>query len=84
MPHDAAGQLVERDKSSIELRDEHLAVGERDAAVVPAATRSVDGLLDVGLVRPDPRAGRGVNREYVVIARGDVHRAGRFAFDDIG
>ena len=75
LPHHAARHLVEGDERPVELRDEDLPVTDRDAAVVPSAAGGVDRLFDPRVIRPDALPRRGVHREDVAVAGGEVHHA---------
>ena len=78
-PHLLAGAGVERHEGAVELADEHLALADRHAAIVPAAAHGADALVEAGAVLPDQRAGARVERGDIVIAGGEIHDA---VFDD--
>src|SRR5262249_59239116 len=46
LPELLASCRIERDERAVELAQEHLALAERGAAIVPAAAHRVDALID--------------------------------------
>ncbi len=75
LPREIAGLGVERHEGAVELAEKHLAVGDRDAAVGPAAAHRGDVLVDARAMLPDERAGLGIERVDVVVAGREIHDA---------